>query len=284
LSLPPADRDTLVALLRRPRYEVFPLEGVEDEVAAHVPRDVKVTVTASRARGLERTLELAGELARRGFEVVPHVPARLVADKEHVKRILDRLGEIGVHDILALAGDADQPAGQFAGAFELLVAMSELGHGLDEIGITGYPESHPFISDVQTIESMFEKAPFATYIVSQLCFEPAVIAGWIAAVRARGTDLPIHIGIPGAVSRARLLRISTKIGVGESIRYLRKQRNVVARLVLRGGYTPSILIRGLTSLLEEPENRIGGFHVFTFNELAETERWRQETIRSLVPS
>jgi len=284
LSIPSADRDTLVELLRRPRYEVFPLEGVEDEVAAHVPRDVKVTVTTSRARGLERTLELAGELARRGFEVVPHVPARLIADGEQVKRILDRLGEIGVHDILAIAGDADQPAGQFASALELLVTMSELGHGLDEIGITGYPESHPFISDAQTIESMFEKAPFATYVVSQLCFEPVVIAGWITAVRARGTDLPIHIGIPGVVSRARLLRISTKVGVGESIRYLRKQRNVLARLLVRGGYTPSILIRGLTPLLEEPENRIGGFHVFTFNELAETERWRQETIRFLAPS
>ena len=41
---------------------------------------------------------------------------------------------------------------------------------------------------------MFAKAQMATDIVSQLCFDPATIAWWIGAVRARGVSLPIWIG------------------------------------------------------------------------------------------
>jgi methylenetetrahydrofolate reductase (NADPH) len=84
--------------------------------------------------------------------------------------------------------------------------MAELGHGLEEIGITGYPESHTFISDDTTIQAMFDKAPLAKYIVSQICFHPDVIGTWIRRVRNRGAELPIHIGLPGPVAAGRLLR------------------------------------------------------------------------------
>jgi methylenetetrahydrofolate reductase (NADPH) len=281
LTVRPADRDALFELLRRPRYEVFPLEGIEEEVALHVPRDLKVTITSSPVRGIDTTLELAEGLAGHGYEVVPHIPARLVADERHLNEILTRLREIGVRELLVIGGDIEEPAGRYTSAFELLVAMTELGHTLAGIGVAGYPESHPFISDDVTMESMHDKASLATYIVSQLCFEPHVIAGWIAAVRERGVDLPIYIGIPGAVGRSRLLRISTRIGVGESARFLRRHGNVLARLFLLGGYSPGFLVNGLRPLLGDPRNRIAGFHVYTFNEVGRTERWRQEAIRRL---
>jgi len=268
-------------LLKRARYEVFPLEGIEDEVAAHVPRDVPVTITSSPSRGMDRTLELAAALVARGFAVVPHLSARLVVDAGHLEGILGTLNEIGVSDVLVIGGDVEEPKGSFAGAFELLTAMAGLGHGFEAIGIAGYPESHPFISDERTIEAMFAKAPLATYIVSQLCFEPAVIAGWITAVRERGVDLPVYVGIPGAVSRARLLRISTKIGVGESARFLRGHRGVLARLFLRGTYGPGSLIDGLAHHLGDASHDVAGFHIYTFNELEKTELWRQRTIERL---
>jgi methylenetetrahydrofolate reductase (NADPH) len=123
------------------------------------------------------------------------------------------------------AGEPGQPAGEFEGAAALLAAIAEVGHGLEEIGITGYPESHAFISDETTIQSMFDKAPLATYIVSQICFDPEVIATWIGRVRDRGVDLPIHIGLPGPVAANRLLRFSGRIGLGESARFLRRHGN-----------------------------------------------------------
>lgn len=260
----------LAELLRRPRYEVFPSSGIEDEVVEHLPPGAKVTVTSSPRRGIETTLRLGTELARRGFEVVPHVSARLVRDDEHLQSILQGLHDAGVLDVLVIGGDVEKPAGRFTSAFELLTAIAERGHGLEEIGIAGYPESHPFIGDEAAIRALTDKAPLATYVVTQLCFEPRTIDAWIEAVRGRGVQLPIYVGIPGAVERRKLLRISTRIGVGESARFLRRHGNVLARL-LRGRYGPGHVVEGLT----QP---IAGFHIFTFNELGPTERWRRAAV------
>lgn len=277
-------RRALELHLSRPRYEVFPSEGVEDEVAAHVPAGLKVTVTASPRRGLDATLELADTLARRGYHVAPHLSARLVRDEAQLRDILARLGEIGLTDAFVVAGDLSEPAGEFASAYELLAAMTRLGHGLEHVGITGYPESHPLISDETTIQAMFDKAPLATYIVSQVCFEPRTIEWWIGAVRERGVHLPIDVGIPGAASRTKLLRIARRIGVGESIGFLSKRRSWIAQLLKPAGYSPDHIVEGLAPTLVDPAADVAGFHVYTFNELAATEAWRREALDRLGAS
>src|SRR3989454_9961462 len=274
-------RDALAGLLRRPRYEVFPVEGIADEVVAHVPTEIKVAVTSSPTRGIEATLRLCEELASERFQVAPHLAARLVRDEEHLRDILQRLFAIGVRDVFAIAGDADLPAGKFEGATELLAAMAELGHGMEQVGISGYPESHPFITAETTIQVMFDKEPFATYIVSQLCLDAGVIAWWIGAVRARGVRLPIHIGIPGPIASRRLLRTATRIGVCESTPFVRGHGGLLARLFVRGRSGPDSLIERLTPTLADPASAIGGSHIYTFNELAMTERWRREALRRL---
>jgi methylenetetrahydrofolate reductase (NADPH) len=276
--------ETLAALLARPRYEVIPLAGVAAAVLAHVPPEVKVTVTASPSKGLEPTLDLAEELAAAGYAVVPHLSARLVRDEGELRAILRRLERAGIEEAFVVAGDATRPAGQFEGAADLLRAMARHGHSLREVGITGYPESHPLIDDETTIQAMFEKAEHATYIVSQICFDPRVTAQWIENVWARGTRLPIYVGIPGVVHTAKLLRISARIGLGDSVRFLRKQGSRFGRLLVPGAYSPDGLLRELAPALGDPEGKVAGFHVFTFNELETTERWRRERLAQLVSS
>jgi methylenetetrahydrofolate reductase (NADPH) len=273
----------VVRLLERPRYEVIPLDGIEASVVAHVPRDVKLTVTASPRRGIEPTFDLAARLTAQGFEVDPHLSARLVRDEQHLRDLLDRVEAMGGREVFVVAGDAPEPAGRFAGAAELLAAMADLGHGLEQIGITGYPESHPLISDETTIQAMFEKAEFATYIVSQICFDARVTAGWIEAVWRRGTRLPIHVGLPGAVARSKLLRVSARIGLGESARFLRHHGSLITRALRPGGFDPGRLVEELGPALADPEQKVAGFHIFTFNDLADTERWRQRELERRRP-
>ena len=43
-------------LLRGSRYEVIPLDGIEEQVVEHVPRELTLTVTASPTKGLDPTL------------------------------------------------------------------------------------------------------------------------------------------------------------------------------------------------------------------------------------
>jgi methylenetetrahydrofolate reductase (NADPH) len=275
-------RRALIEALKRPRYEVLPLEGIADEVQEHVPRGVKMTVTASPSRGLEATLELAEHLSAAGYAVAPHVSARLVRDGAHLRELVKRLRSAGVDDMFVIAGDTSEPAGEFEGAAELLKAMGELRDRFSEVGISGYPESHHVISDDTTIEAMFEKQPMATYIVSQICFEADVIATWVKRVRDRGTFLPIWIGVPGTVDNRRLLQISRKIGLGESARFLRAHGGWVRRLALPRRYTPTGLVSELAPSIADPGARIAGFHFYTFNELQRTEEWRRQLVEQLI--
>jgi methylenetetrahydrofolate reductase (NADPH) len=279
-----AEAEAVVAGLRRPRYEVLPLDGIADSVAEHVPGDVTVTVTASPARGIGTTLAVAELLAAQGRQVVPHLAARLIADQVHLKEVVQRLEEHGIRDAFVIAGDVKEPAGRFEGALDLLVAMAEADCRLDQIGIAGYPESHPFIDDDVTIQSMWDKRRFATYIVSQICFRPKVVAAWVRRLRRRGVDLPVHVGVPGPLDAARLLRISSRIGVGESARFARRHATWLPQLLRVGGYRPGALVDGLAPSLADPADRVAGFHFYTFNEVARTERWRQQTLERLTAS
>jgi methylenetetrahydrofolate reductase (NADPH) len=274
--------DALAEALRRPRYEVIPLGGVEEAIVEHVPKSIKLTVTASPKKGIEETLRLAERLSGRGYEVAPHISARLVRDEAHLEDILGRLRGSGIKDAFVIAGDADEPAGKFEGAAALLGTMAEIGHDLEEVGISGYPESHPLISDETTIQAMYDKVPYATYIVSQICFDPDVIGTWIRRVRDRGVELPIHIGLPGPVAASTLLRFSGRIGLGESARFLRRHGSWLGRLLLPRAYSPDALLERLAPHLARPDNRIAGLHVYTFNEIERAERWRRETIARLA--
>ena len=268
-------------LLAHPRYEVIPLGGIEEAVLEHVPAEVKLTVTTSPAKGLEPTLALIERLAGHGYAVVPHLAARHIRDRSHLSELVERLRTAGASDVLVMAGDADEPAGEFDASLPLLRALAELGQPFRDVGITGYPESHAFISDDATIRSMFEKEKFATYIVSQICFDPQVTAAWVGAVWERGTHLPIHIGLPGPIPRTKLLRVSARIGVGDSIRFLRTHGRWLRR-TLNGDFDPDPLVRGLEESLGPGRPNVSGFHIFTFNGLADTERWRQRTLERLL--
>ena len=187
------------ALLAQPRYEVFPSGSVEQAVVDWVPPGMTVTVTASPARGLDATLDLTERLAARGYRVVPHLSARLVVDDAHLATIVTRLLACGVDDVFVPAGDADPPAGRFDSALPLLSRLTEMGRPFARVGITGYPESHPHIKDDITVQAMWDKRHHSSYIVSNLCFDPAVLRKWVARIRARGVTLPLYVGLAGPV-------------------------------------------------------------------------------------
>jgi methylenetetrahydrofolate reductase (NADPH) len=268
-------------LLRRARLEVLPLDGVEETVREHLGTDVKITVTASPTKGLDATFDLSERLVRAGYRVEPHLSARLVTDRSHLDAILDRLRAGGVTEVFVLAGDPPEPAGNFHGAAELLEAMGPRRAEFEAIGITGYPESHHLISDEETIRAMFAKAEMATHIVSQICFDAQVITGWVEQVRRRGTHLPIWIGLPGHVDYRKLLRVSMKIGLGGSTRFLRQHHGWLSRLLSRQ-FKPDHLLEELTPFVVEPAWNVAGLHLYTFNEVERTERWRRRMLDELA--
>ena len=269
-------------LLRHPRYEVFPAASTEDSVLEWVPSDITVTVTASPAKGLGPTLDLTERLAGRGYRVVPHLSARLVRDDAHLADIVARLTACGVDDVFVPAGDADPPAGRFDSALMLLDRLAEMGSPFSRVGVTGYPESHPKIDDDVTIQAMWDKRHHATYLVSNLCFNPATLRKWISRVRARQVTLPLFVGIAGPVDRARLVRMAAKAGVAESARFLAGHTAWLLRLGTPAGYNPERLLEQTGATLAAPASAVEGLHLFTFNQVRQAEQWRREVLERLA--
>jgi methylenetetrahydrofolate reductase (NADPH) len=274
----------LSRLLESARYEVLPTGSIEEAVLEHVPRDRTITVTASPGKGVEATLALAERLAQHGYKTVPHLAARMVSGRGELTEICDRMLATGIRSVFVPGGDQDPPAGDYSSALDLLEDLTALGRPFPEVGITGYPDSHPMISDDLTVQSMWDKRRHATYLVSNLNFDPAIVQQWVLRMRGRGVTLPMLLGVPGPVERAKLLTVASKIGVGDSTRFLVKHRGTFARLAAPGGFTGERFLERCAPALARPESLVTGMHVFTFNQVAETERWRRGYLDRLVPA
>ena len=268
----------LDAFLRNPRFEVLPTKGTEDAVVEWVPAGMTVTVTASPVKGLDATIDLAERLAARGYRVVPHLAARSVADDAHLDRIVARLKAVGCDDVFVPGGDATHPAGRFDSALPLLERLTEMGSPFSRIGITGYPESHPKIHDDITIQAMWDKRRYATYIVSNVCFDAAQLGRWIGRIRARGVTLPLYVGLAGPAERTRLLRMAAVAGASESARFITRHPGWILRFWMPGGYSPDRLLDRAAAVITGPDAGVAGLHVFTFNQLQPTEQWRRAAL------
>jgi methylenetetrahydrofolate reductase (NADPH) len=279
-SLAPPAREALARVLREPTFELVPLKNALDQ-ARFLPPGVTVSVTASPAKGIEATVALCEQLQGRGFRAVPHLSARMVRDRSHLTDLISWLEGAGVDRAFVVGGDAKEP-GDYPDGLSLLRDMAEIGHPLSEIGIPCYPQGHAFIADGPLLEALHAKAAYASYMTTQLCFDPGAIATWIAARRAEGLELPIHVGVPGVAEPHKLLAISARIGVADTHRFLTKNVRFVARLVRSGGfYRPDGLLEGLAPHIADPAAGIVDLHMYTFNAVDAFEAWRRSYLAKL---
>lgn len=271
--------ESLRELLEAAHIEVMPL-GSFDEQLQHLPTGATVTVTCSPKIGIDATIKAAGLLSELGFEAVPHLAARQISDKRQLKQILDELSESGVKSIFVPGGDVSTPAGDFDSALQLLQVMSEIEHGITQIGVAAYPEGHPFIDDVTLIDALRAKQEFATNCVTQMCFDGEAITNWIDSIRKQDINLSVRVGMPGAVARKKLFAFSLRIGVGDSARFAMKQPQVIRKLMAAKTYQPDDLLLHFASYVDSTRNSIAGLHLYTFNQVRSTIDWRDSFIQN----
>lgn len=257
-----------------PTFELLPLKSV-DEQLPFLPWGVRISITASPAKAIEATVNLAARLVDGGFRVVPHLSARIIRDRAHLRDLVAVLAAAEIRRVFVVGGDAEVP-GAYPDGLALLRDLHEIGHPFEELGVPCYPEGHASIPDAALLDALRAKAEFATYLTTQLCFNPGAIARWIDARRADGFTLPVEIGVPGVAPVHRLLAISAKIGVRDTGRFLTKNVGLVSRLVRSGGfYRPDGLLAGLAPSAADPGAGIRTIHLYTFNQVDSTEAWRR---------
>jgi methylenetetrahydrofolate reductase (NADPH) len=266
------DTRIVTGTLERARFEVLPFPRSLQE-AARLPEKVRLTVTCSPKHGPDRSVEVAAALRELGHQVTVHIAARMMRDRAHLDAILRAMADAGADDLFLIGGDADAPHGDYASAVELIDVVAAHPRRPRTIGVAGYPEGHPLIGDEALEQALAAKSRHADYVATQMCFDHDALLAWVRRQRARGMALPVFIGVPGQVSRTKLVELSARIGVGPSLSFLRKQRGI--RALLSKGSTADKLYAKLAPAVDDPELNITGFHFFTFNQLLETWQWQR---------
>jgi len=277
-ALSDAERTALRALVAAPKFELIPLKNAGEQ-SAHLPPGATVTVTASPSHGIDATLDLSAHLVEQGFDVVPHLSAHMIADRAKLADLLDRAKGLGITKAFVIGGDpADQT--EFDDAMQLLGAMEELDHPFTEIGIGAYPEGHVDISVGALARSLCDKQPKASYMATQMSFNPGAITSWLARTREEGVDLPLHLGVPGVADVTKLMTIAAKIGVGDSAKFLKKNRSLIGS-VITGKFGPDGILEALAPTVADPASRVTALHLFTFNQVEATVAWQRRMLARL---
>ena len=253
------------------------MKSVVDRLAELPPR-AWIGISCSPKTGIAATLDRVDEINRRypdrGFRLAPHLAARVFRDRAQLVSAVDRLHDAGVRAVFVPAGDSPEPAGPYEGALDLLRELADIGHPFEHVGVAAYPEGHPLIGREDLMQLLLDKQAFASYFVTQLCFDPEAIAGWLREARAAGVTLHAWPGLPGPIEMSRLLGLSLRIGVGQSLRMLRKQKGLARNLAGGLRFRPDTLFERLAPALADPGLGVDGFHLFSFNQVSATERWR----------
>jgi methylenetetrahydrofolate reductase (NADPH) len=197
-----------------------------DAMAEVLPCGTEVYVTAVPKLTADELVSAVTRLRRAGLEPVVHVAARMVPSAASLADLLTRLREAAqVRRLLVIGGDVAQ-SGPFADALALIQKGRLREAGIEEIGIGAYPEGHPAIPPGRLEAALDEKIAagtaqgLAVNIVSQFCFSPERIVGWLRQLRACGIERPVKVGVVGPTSVTGLMRFARRCGVSTSLRGL----------------------------------------------------------------
>ena len=272
----------LAGMMDQAYLEVIPTKTIVDRLV-HLPQHSYLSITCSPATGVGPTLDMVDELRalpeERQLKLVPHIAARVVRDKGHLREILARLDEAEVESVFVPGGDAVKPAGDYGCSLDLLRDIADIGHKFEDVGVAAHPEGHPLVDNDELLRLLREKQQYANYLVTQMCFDSDVMISWLRTIRKAGVTLPAWLGLPGVAEIPKLISLSLKIGVGQSVNVLRKQKGLVRKMISAKPYQPDDLLAGLVPYLDDPVLDIPGFHLFSFNNVEKTERWRVNTMK-----
>ena len=153
------------------------------------------------------------------------------------------------------------------------------GQPFAHVGITGYPESHPTINDDLTVQSMWDKRHYATHIVSNLTFDPALVRDWLRRLRSARRDDAAAARHPGA-GRARQAARHGHPHRGGGVDEVPRQEQGAVRPArgTRRVHRRDASWRSAHRRSARTGALVEGLHVFTFNQIGETEAWRTDLL------
>lgn len=212
-----------------------------------------------------------------GFEPMPHFSARRIASHTELHSFVVRaVAEAAIERCLIIAGDPSAPMGPFEDSTALIETGVFEDAGIKIIGIGGHPEGHPVISQAAQWEALerkcqsIENRGMSPLIVTQFTFDVDKVLDWLKALRERGINHPVRIGVPGPAGVTVLARYAAMCGVSACASIWSKYGISLGKLFSTAG--PDLFIERLSKELSEAHGQVS-LHFFPFGGIAQSLKW-----------
>ncbi len=267
--------------------EVMPrTAGKIADFRAILPAGTRVYISQIEGTPIGDMVAAAKRIAGQGFPVMPHFPARMIADETVLGDWIARYqGEAGIDQALLLAGGLDRPQGKFHCSMQLLESGLFDKAGFRRLHVAGHPEGNRDIdlggSDTNVMEALRWKQAFSARtdaemaLATQFCFEAKPVIAWVERLQREGITLPIHIGIAGPAKLQTMIKFAMTCGVGASLRVLQRRARDAAKLVLP--FTPEEVLTDLAlHKTRNPGFGIAQVHFFPLGGILKTAEFTNE--------
>ena len=276
--------DPLPALLDGVSIEVMPrtLAKVDDMSALMAP-GTRVYIAHIEGTPFDEMLAAAKRLAAEGFAVMPHVPARIIADKSELERWIRAYAEeAGVTQALVLAGGPPKRLGDFDSAMQLLETGLFEKHGYTRLHVAGHPEGNKDIDPkggtaevdaaVRWKQAYAKATGTEMALVTQFAFDAAPVIAWTERLAGDGITLPVHVGIAGPAKLQTLIKFAIACGVGPSLGVLQKRAKDLSKL-LRPMEPTDVATALAAHKAAHPESLIERLHIFPLGGIRTSAEW-----------
>lgn len=256
-------------------FEVFPPNtqvGTEkllttlEELQQLAPDFISVTCSNNRQTIEETTLKVADYIhTELQVPTIAHLPAAYL-DQAQVQRLVTRLDQIGIHQILALRGDIIPelpPKQDFTYASDLIDYVKQQAPHFHISGAC-YPETHPEsqnrIEDVKNLR--WKVAGGCDQLITQLFFDNELFYQFQESCDLADIKVPILAGIMPIVNRKQALRLikttNTKLP-RKFLAILEKYEHDPIALKEAG------LAYAIDQIIDLATQDVAGIHLYTMN-------------------
>jgi methylenetetrahydrofolate reductase (NADPH) len=278
MAIATMDKPGLTRLMTDYSLEITPKDVEALQNAAHmIPQGTLISCTFLPGAEFEDRVRAARAIQDLGFKPVPHISARRLIEKEDLNRFLDMLAaQIDLKHVFVIAGDPSEPLGPYDDALAVISSGTLKAYGIAHVGISGYPEGHPDISNEKLAKAMHDKVASLKEqgidysIMTQFGFDADPVLDWLKQIRQEGIDGAVRIGVAGPASIKTLLRFAARCGVGTSAKVVAKYGLSITSLIGNAG--PDPVIGDLVPELGEAHGRTH-LHFYPFGGLVKTNEW-----------
>lgn len=258
---------------------VMPAEAELHGAASALPTGTAIYLTDLPNRRDDALLKVARSAFMRGLKPVPHVAARNVSSTEALGTLLSRLvSSAGVSTVMVIGGDHTRSAGPFENAIDVIESGVLEANGISGIGIAGYPEGHPSISEDVLRASLRDKLEAAersglkAHIVTQFSFDAWPVVTWLRTLRASGVASPVRIGMAGPASITSLVKYAQRCGVRASAKGFARHAGSLGKMLLAQA-TPAEVVNDLAEAAASENLGAISAHLYSFGGLTQAAQW-----------